>query len=62
MRNSEQRTDLETSVNDAHRLVTAAIMLLSKATTGDARNPVDMAETILAKAVDDLRQAVSAVS
>lgn len=61
MKNSE-RTQLEALVNDAHRLVTAATFILSKATTGDARNPVDMAETILTKAVDDLRQAVSAVS
>lgn len=61
MKNS-QRTELEALVNDTHRLVTAANFILSKAITGDARNPVDMAETILAKAVDDLRQAVSAVS
>lgn len=61
MKDSE-RTELEALVNDAHRLVAAATFILSTAVTGDARSPVDMAETILAKAVDDLRQAVSSVS
>ncbi|WP_275782419.1 hypothetical protein [Pararhizobium gei] len=62
MPNMENRDALESAVNDAHRLVTAAAYILSGIVTGDARNPVDMAETILAKAINELREAVSAVS
>lgn len=53
---------LEQTVNNAHRLVAAAMYLLQDRLTGDPLNPIDMADTILEKALEDMQAAVGAVS
>ena len=54
-------TEIETSINDAHRLVSAALVLLhaSGRLTGKAADPLDQVETLLSKAVDDIEAAVA---
>nr|WP_145959142.1 hypothetical protein [Rhizobium sp. ACO-34A] len=56
----DSRMELETKVNDAHRLVAAALTILysSGQLSGRATTPVDQIETLLSKALGDLGEAV----